>query len=67
MDVKALADKLRKVTTISEVIEVAKENGVDLNLEQADMMLSDLFQAESEAAELNGETVEQVVEKYFNK
>jgi hypothetical protein len=67
MDMKALADKLGKVTTISEVLDIAKENGVKLSLEQADMMLADLFKTQSDAGELSGDTLEEVVERYFKK
>lgn len=65
MDQKTLVEKLSKVTTISEVLEVTKEAGKSLTVEQGDMLLQRLFKAENDTGKLIGDSVEKAVKEFF--
>lgn len=65
MDQKTLVEKLSKVTTISEVLEVTKEAGKSLTVEQGDMLLQRLFKAENDTGKLMGDSVEKAVKEFF--
>jgi hypothetical protein len=65
MDEKTLVEKLSKVTTIGEVLEVTKEAGKSLTVEQGDMLLQRLFKAENDTGKLMGDSVEKAVKEFF--
>ncbi|MBB2955279.1 hypothetical protein FHX77_000682 [Bifidobacterium commune] len=65
MDQKTLVEKLSKVTTISEVLEVTKEAGKSLTVEQGDMLLQRLFKAENDTGKLMGDSVEKAIKEFF--
>ncbi|MDF7640536.1 MULTISPECIES: hypothetical protein [unclassified Bifidobacterium] len=65
MDEKTLVDKLSKVTTITDLQEVAKEVGKPMTVEQADKALNRLFGAENDTGELMGDSVAKAAKDIF--
>lgn len=65
MDEKTLVDKLGKLQTIEELVDLSKEIGKPLSYNDADRLFGRINQCKNDAAELSGDTIAKLAKEVF--
>ncbi|MEK0306963.1 hypothetical protein [Bifidobacterium favimelis] len=65
MDEKTLVDRLGKLETIDQLVDLSKELGKPLDYDKADRLFGRINQTKNDAAELSGDTIEKIAKETF--
>lgn len=65
MDEMTLVDRMSKLQTIDELVDLSKEIGKTLSYNDADKLFGRINQCQNDAAELSGDTVAKLAKEAF--
>lgn len=65
MDEMTLVDKMSKLQTIDELVDLSKEIGKPLSYNDADQLFGRINQCQNDVAELSGDTVTKLAKEAF--
>lgn len=65
MDEMTLVDKMSKLQTIDELVDLSKEIGKPLSYNDADKLFGRINQCQNDVAELSGDTVAKLAKEAF--